>query len=484
MDKTEKPGIKGSRKRARSTKREKLASRFFDGSEFVPARLGEHLLEEASIRLGQDRHLWRYENGVYRPDGDEWARQRTRELVGNQFRRNHLEEVIAYLRAQLPSLGPEPHQQFINCRNGLLDWQTGRLRRHSPDVLSTNQTPVEWNPTATAPTFARFLSEVVPEDAIAFVEEVMGYALYAGNPFRKAVLLVGPGGNGKSVLLRVLSALLGKENVSSVALQTLGEDRFAAADLFGKLANICGDLDARAIYRTDLFKQITGGDPIRAQYKFRDAFTFVSYALPLFSANEVPYTKDQTDGWFDRWIVIPMLKRFEGTGNEDPDLSDKLAAEVEGVLVCAVTGLRRLMARGRFVFPPSVEAARSYYRQTVDTVRAFVAEECHLDPEEWVDRAEFYQAYRKWCTDENRFALRGTTFNTQLLQGFGDKIVLRKRKGRPGWSGIERGPEVRRCRDCKEKIFGRDEGECENCGREHGRVTDLRRAQESRGDRS
>src|SRR5262249_11462207 len=160
--------------------------------------------------------------------------------------------------------------------NGPLEWKTGTLHPHSPDVLTTNQIPVAWTPDATAPTIARFLGEVLPGDAVELVEEIAGYALYAGNPFRKAVMLLGPGGNGKSVLLRLLASLLGEPNVAAVPLQALGEDRFSAADLFGKLANICGDLDARAIQRTDLFKQITGGDPIRAQFKFRDAFSFTS----------------------------------------------------------------------------------------------------------------------------------------------------------------------------------------------------------------
>src|SRR6185369_4895643 len=118
------------------------------------------------------------------------------------------------------------------------------------------------------------------------------------------------------------------------------------------------------------------GDPIRGQHKFRDAFSFTSYALPLFSANEPPRTADQTDAWFDRWIIIPMPRRFEGTPEEDADLSAKLALELEGFLVRAVAGLQHLMARGRFALPESVERARGRYRETLDTVRAFVAEEC------------------------------------------------------------------------------------------------------------
>src|SRR5207245_8695117 len=118
----------------------------FHQGRFVPARLGTRLVREGRILLGHDRRLWRYTDGVYRPDADDWARQRTRELVGDRFRRNQIEEGLAYLRAQLPTLGHRPPPQFINCTNGLLDWKTGVLHPHSPDVLSTNQIPVAWHP--------------------------------------------------------------------------------------------------------------------------------------------------------------------------------------------------------------------------------------------------------------------------------------------------------------------------------------------------
>ena len=43
--------------------------------------------------------------------------------------------------------------------------------------------------------------------------------------------------------LKLITALLGEVNVSHVPLQLLTENRFAIAELFGKLANVCGDLD-------------------------------------------------------------------------------------------------------------------------------------------------------------------------------------------------------------------------------------------------
>lgn len=413
----------------------------FDRSgKFIPAYLGEHLRTESGLLLGPDGRLWRYFGGVYRPDGDAWAKQRVCEIVADRFRRSQIDEVLAYLRAQLPSPMHAPPADVINVQNGLLDWKTGTLRPHSPEVLSTNQIPVVWNPDATAPRTLQFFDEVLPPDAVGLVQELFGYALFPGNPMRKAVMLLGPGGNGKSVLLRLLSRLLGADNVASVPLQALGEDRFSAADLYGKLANICGDLDARAIERTDLFKQLTGGDTIRAQHKFLPAFTFTSYALPLFSANEPPRTADQTNAWFDRWIIVPMPHIFESTERMDVGLDAKLAAELDGLLVLAVTGLQRLMNRGWFHFPPSVERARQGYRETLDTVRAFVVEQCHLTPDGWVDKAELYRRYKNWCKDQGRFALAASSFNTNLTQAYAARIGSRPRQGRRGWAGLAAGP--------------------------------------------
>ena len=141
---------------------------------------------------------------------------------------------------------------------------------------------------------------------LELVLEVIGYATYPANPYRVAVLLLGPGRNGKSILLRLLTALLGPENVAAMPLQVLAENRFAPAELLGKLANVCGDLDAREVRRSDQFKIITGGDEVFVERKFGHPFKFTPFALPVFSANEAPISSDQSEAWFDRWLIIPI----------------------------------------------------------------------------------------------------------------------------------------------------------------------------------
>jgi P4 family phage/plasmid primase-like protien len=240
------------------------------------------------------------------------------------------------------------------------------------------------------------------------------------------------------VLLNLTKKLLGPENVVAVPLQQLSENRFAIADLYLKLANICGDLDARAVKRSDMFKMLTGSDAVPAERKYGHPFFFTPFALPIFSANEVPISADQSDAWFQRWLVIPMERRFRGTAHDDPHILDKLTtpAELEGLLVEAVAGLRRLMARGRFDVPTSVRQAGERYRTRLDTLCAFVEEECELDADAWVSRPALYRAYKAWCEEGGRFALSAANFNERLVTNYSGRVELRTREGGRGWLGL------------------------------------------------
>jgi len=414
------------------------ASVFFgEKGGLIVARLGEVIRQAGHIRTGRDGQLYRYSAGVYRADGEGWARARVREMLGDRVTRAHFAEVLAWLHSFEPTVGARPPEHLLNVANGLLDWRTGRLRPHDPDVVTTIQLPVPWEPNARSPRTERFLDEVLPADAVDLVVEILGYALYAGNPFRKAVLFLGSGGNGKSKLLAIVGALAGAANVASVPVQVFGENRFAPAELFNKLANVAGDLDARGIKRSDIFKMITGGDPIMAERKNCHPFSFVSFALPLFSANEPPISSDQTQAWFDRWLIVPMERRFEGAAC-DPHLEEKLTtpAELAGTLVLAVAGLRRLMERGRFAEPASVVSAGEQYRDRLDSDRGFVADACVLSLDAWTPRTALYKAYRAWCQDSGKFPVSAENFYARLRQDYPGQVEERGRRSVRGVAGI------------------------------------------------
>jgi len=404
----------------------------------IPAA-GTHLKTTYRIEHSADGQLYRYDGGRYRPDGENFVAQWLREYLENLFRQKHVKEMEVWLRSHEPKITERPPEQLINCKNGLLEWRDLVLHPHSPEYFSRVQIPVEYHSNAVCPVIDRTLKELLPDELIPVLHEIAGLCLYAGNPFRTAVMLLGSGRNGKSTVLNLIQAIVGKENCAAIPLQTLAEDRFAAANLFGKLANIAGDLDARSIKRTDAFKTILGGDQLWAQHKHRDPFEFVPYATLLFSANEPPLSRDQTQAWFDRWLIFPFEKRLSDD-EVDPHLQAKLhsESELQGFLVHAVAGLRRLMERGRFEKPAAIQAAVDEYRLRLDSVLAFTGEECDVgDSNAWTSRKMLYSSYRQYCEINGRGVLSSGQMYSHLRQHFAGRVVDKSHGKERGFGGIQ-----------------------------------------------
>jgi putative DNA primase/helicase len=404
---------------------------------FVPPRMGKHLEAEGHIRLGHDGRLYRYDAGVYVADAEKWVGKRMRELLGEYYRKRQREEVIGWLMSTMPSIASTQPADVINLDNGLLDWRRGALEPHDPKVLSTIRVPHRWNPKAKCPEISAFLNEVLPDDCIEFVLEVIGHCLIPDNRMQRSVMLIGTGGNGKGTLLNLIKMLLGPQNVAARTLHDLTEDRFARADVFGKLANICGDLDARTVERSDVFKMITGNDTLSGERKYGQPFEFVPFARLLFSANEVPPSSDQSMAYFDRWLPVPMTKRIRGTKDEVQGIIAQLTAadEMEGLLALAVEGLRRLMRRGHFKVPTSVKEEHKRFQRHVDTVLAFVEDRCVIDPEGRATRSDVYFSYQAWCAENGRRPVAAHNVYAKLMQQF-PSVSPRDLTGGRGFAGI------------------------------------------------
>ena len=115
-------------------------------------------------------------------------------------------------------------------------------------------------------------------------------------------MCVGKGDNGKSTFLKLFEHFLGIKNVSHASLHELNADKFAIADLSGKLVNICADLKSEKLPNTGVFKMLVSGDVIRAQRKHGQPFDFANYAKLIYSTNQIPESHDITYAYFKRWI--------------------------------------------------------------------------------------------------------------------------------------------------------------------------------------
>lgn len=435
----------GNRERLRTT-----PAMFFDKHEGLLAlELAKTVLAMGPIATDHGQTLYRYGDGVWRDDGDRVTRGRVAELLQNRYRMAHASTAADMLRNREPAFNDyDWDTRYLNLPNGLLDWRTGQLHPHDPAIASIVRIPVEWDPNATCPEIEKWIGEVFPADAREFVEEVIGYCLLFDNPLHKAILLFGRGRNGKGTFLRLLKSFIGGANVSAVTPQSLDDNRFRAAELHGKLANLVGDVDPRIFKVTETFKQITGGDMVTAERKYGQPFRFYCRALLIAAFNALPRSSDTSEGFFSRWIVVPFTGYFP-PGVADPGREDKLhnPAELRGLLVLAVRGLQRIMGRRRFEIPASVEEETKTFRRVADPVRAFLEEYIATLVTHWVPRTEVYTKYHDWAITNGYGTMSAAGFYERMEACGHDipdyLITASKRQGTRGYLIVSR-DDVRR----------------------------------------
>jgi len=103
-------------------------------------------------------------------------------------------------------------------------------------------------------------------------------------------------------------------------------------------------------------------------------------------------------------------------GHEDPQLTEKLLAELPGILLWALQGWLRLRGRGYFVQPDSVREAIQELEDLASPVGAFVRDCCVVGPGHrvWID--DLYREWRSWCERDGRSVMTTKqTFGRDLM---------------------------------------------------------------------
>ena len=152
----------------------------------------------------------------------------------------------------------------------------------------------------------------------------------------KYVILLGEGRNGKSVLLKMLLALLGRENVSSVTRQHIAEHNPVVTDLNGKLLNIVFDGQSTYLKDSGPEKSLVAGEsvPIRRLYESTPVLVQTN-ALFIEGLNKEPKSNDKSSALQKRLVrfgfpnVYALDLKFEAEMLSDESLGAFLALLID-----------------------------------------------------------------------------------------------------------------------------------------------------------
>jgi putative DNA primase/helicase len=369
-----------------------------------PYSTAEKLLDSwpiAKQALTRGRSWWAYRDGVWVPN-DEIVRLSLAKSARDHYKTADVAPVEDSLATMVSELVVEPHAEFINFRNGMLEWRTGELHEHAPTYHSTVQIPHSWNATSECPVFDAWLDQRLPADGVKLAWELIAVTLYSGNPIQRAGLLYGVGKSGKSTFLEVVQGLVGKKNYAALSPQGMTKTVFATHSLLGKQSNIVTDIDPTKIAETAIFKQVIASEAIQAQQKNKPEFTFRPFANHLFSANQIPKTADRTSAWTRRFAILRFQHAIGVEVGRIVEHYDRiLLKEAEGIIAKAIRILPNLLVQGDFSV---VEADQREFEEATDFTSQFWDEAVTVTGEskDFASKAQLAIAFDMWCTSNRR----------------------------------------------------------------------------------
>ena len=416
--------------------------------------------------------LYHYADGVYLPNGIGVAEKYIYDLLGEHASPHRIKSIIDLLKILTRVEGYDDRVDdgrmkpdddaytWINVENGIVNRKTYELVPHTPEFKSTIQIAAPYEEKPATAFIERFWSMCIPEDSRMLAMQILGYLLIPTTRHERAFLIVGPQGTGKSRFIEMCGMLLGEANVSHTDLKTVSDSRYGAHDLVGKLTNLGDDLQASVIEDSSTFKRMVSGIRMRAEQKFQAAFSFRPTARLLFTANQIPRSRDKDDAWYIRWVILPFTRVVRGTTDEikAEEFNERVHRQRAGLLSFALKGLEFLEKQGGFIESEAARGQKDRMQRENDPIYAFFADHCEFcsvpavtlatgaqsaREKYTVGKDEFYGGFVRWCDYEGfKYPPKRAEFNlavsnrANIIEAKGterDGALLNRRI----WRGVE-----------------------------------------------
>lgn len=401
-----------------------------------------HLRQQHFVRQGTETKIIYLFNGkTYEPINDDSLNELCQVILG-EYRYLFAASAITKIRGYLvgdkeAKINEAADLNLIALNNGVFDTDTQDVREYSPNLFIRNIHQFDFDEFATCSIFHQFLDATFMgnQSAIQLLQEVIGYSLYRGMPIPTLFLLVGPDRISKSVLLEVLAALHGIDNVVNIRIAKLAQDK-SHQQLLGKTVNIVNEYSFPRNLQADTLIKVTSGDSVTGRIPGEKSVTFKPYAKHFVATNEIPDFGDNSYEMMRRTYQIRFPRAF-CPEDEDLSLADRLIEELPGIFNWAIKGLQQLQQKQRpFTFSYTAAMAsdmKAAYHEGNETV-AFL--ESYLDrtdnPEKFVPYTETKNLYkeamlkqRQKPIGEKKFKALIESMGFVVTQGNQNKSVIR-----------------------------------------------------------
>ena len=317
----------------------------------------------------------------------------------------------------------------LTFQNGTLEIETGRFRDFSQADYCSIIMDYAYDPEAKCPQWERFIEDVTDEEPrrAENLQFIAGYTLFSDCRHQKVFILVGNGGNGKSVYLEIIQKLFGDNNVTHVEPTGLAKE-FERIRLKDSLLNIGSDINSdfsKGEIREWLLK-VADGTSVQACYKGLNHIDFIPRCKLVYACNALP-TAEIINGLNRRMQFIDFPCQYVETPDpsnrkqkpRDINILKKLSDELPGIFNWAYEGYKLLTTVGYFTDTPEQQTLMTQFEEASNPVSVFCGERIFQGT---VSRDDLYRWYTNWCEDTGHRPLSRERFMPKFRDCMGDLI--------------------------------------------------------------
>ena len=305
----------------------------------------------------------------------------------------------------------------VPTRSGLLDPVTLKLEPYRMEHYATWRLDLDYDPDAKCPLWLELLDDYFVEKSkkereqlVVLLQDYAGTTLIDELPkaLERGLVLQGASDTGKSVILRVLSAILWDGEPNSTALSEIGKTHGLEEFLFRRPWVLDEAFENNVWFLSAIVKAILAREPVGINQKNIHLITKRVIAPVLWGTNHPPAFKESTEAMVNRLLIVLLTRVFDkdnpvGVAAKAKAINPAwephnliLDRERNGVFTWMMAGLQRVLERGYFVNTEEGKAMLVEMRMNANPVAGFVRDCIEYDVDAMISTADFHAAFTGW----------------------------------------------------------------------------------------
>ena len=298
------------------------------------------------------------------------------------------------------------------------------------------------------PNASKFFAEICRGDVALtqHVQRLLGYCMTGETSERSLFICWGKGMNGKSTVINIMKAILGRMYCAIDEKVLMAQERKGGATpeliplMWARLAVFAESENGEKL-NSKRVKLLTGDDDISARALYGDQITFRPYSKLVMLTNNKPVFDIFDDAMQDRVKLIPFLARFPSPGTPEGRKNKEyvmkmLSDHLDEVFAWIAEGAYEWYRAGLPTCGVIKEEMDKYVGE-LDVLSHFIDECCEVGDDEnyfRVGASQIYDAFGIWCNKKNSRKWGGQELSKALKKkGF----TYKKSNGKRMYVGLK-----------------------------------------------